>query len=375
MTRAVEPSPPGQPASEVAGPVTAVELFFDLVFAFAVTQLSAILVQGLSALAMFQVVLLFGVTWWMYSGYAWLTNTIPPTRWSRRLPLLAGMAGFMVVALATPRAFTGGGVIWGLGYLMVVVVHTALYLQVNRSILRVFPINLAAAVLTIVAGLLTGPAVYVLWVAALVVPIATPYLVRVGRFSLRPEHMVERYGLALLIIIGESVVAVGAGAAGQPLDAGVLATMLLGLALVTALWWTYFGGDDERVGWALEEAEPDRRSLLVLRGYFYATIPLVLGVVTLAAGLRQSLGHALDPVPSGPALAVAGGAALFLIGAAWLRRAFRIGPISLRLAAAVLALPSYLLAARLASAAQLVALFAVFVAMLAFERARERRSP
>lgn len=363
---AVDARSPSEEPEELR--VTTLELFFDLVFVFAVTQLTSVLVGELSPLGMFRVVLLFGVLWWMYGGYAWLTNTMSPNRPGRQLLLLVGMAGFMIVALSTPHAFDGGGVAWGLGYLVVVLVHAGLFVQSNRGILRVLPFNVLAAALVIAAGLLRGPAVYVLWTAALVVPIATPYLVSPGRFDIRPAHMVERYGLALLITLGESVVAVGIGVSAEPLDLGVAAAVVLGLALAAALWWTYFGGDDERAERALSAAEPEHRGPLTIAGFFYATIPMVLGVVAIAAGLKLTIGHSGSPIPFGPALALAGGAALFLAGAAALRRALRIGPLAARLAGAAAALATVPLGTRVAAEAELVALVAVFVAVLAAER-------
>lgn len=180
--------------------------------------------------------------------------------------------------------------------------------------------------------------------------------------------MVERYGLALLITLGESVVAVGIGVSAEPLDLGVAAAVVLGLALAAALWWTYFGGDDEWAERALIDAEPDRRGPLTIAGFFYATIPMVLGVVAIAAGLKLTIGHSASPVPFGPALALAGGAALFLAGAAALRRALRIGPTALRLAGAAAALATVPLGTRVAAEAELVALVAVFVAVLAAEK-------
>ena len=295
----------------------------------------------LSPLGMFRVLLLFGILWWMYGGFAWLTNTMAPSRWSHRLLLLVGMAGFMVVALATPRAFDGDGVAWGLGYLVVVN-----FRQLSSPV----------------------------WTAALLVPNVTPYIVTPGRFDIQPAHMVERYGLALLITLGESVVAVGVAVSGQALTAGTVAAVMLGLALAATLWWTYFGGDDERAEVALTAAAPDRRAALTLAGYFYATIPIVLGVVTIAAGLKLSIGHAADPLPPGPAVALASGAALFLGGAAALRRALGIGPIGLRLAGALLALPTIALGTWAAATAQLAALVALLAAVLVLERLREERS-
>jgi low temperature requirement protein LtrA len=370
-----EPRSGPVPATEEVLQVTSLELFFDLVFVFAVTQLTGVLVHDLSPLGLFRVLVMFGVLWWMYGGYAWLTNTMAPTRWSRRILLLVGMAGFMVVALATPRAFEGDGVAWGLGYLVVVLVHAGLYVQSNRNILRILPFNLLAAGLVMAAGLLRGPVVYVLWTAALVVPIATPYLVAPGRFDIQPSHIVERYGLALLITLGESVVAVGIGVSGEPLNLGTAGAVVLGLGLAAALWWTYFGSaDDERSERALRLADPGRRGPLTIAGFFYATIPMVLGIVTLAAGLKLSIGHAGSALPSGTAMALAGGASLFLAGAAALRLAFQIGPIALRVIGALLVLPTILLGMRIAATAELVGLVLVFAAVLVLEHLRSSGS-
>jgi low temperature requirement protein LtrA len=365
---APEPRPDDRPDQGSVGRVTTLELFFDLVFVFAVTQLTSLLVGELTPLGLLQVLLMFGVLWWMYGGYAWLTNTMAPTTPRLRLLLLVGMAGFMVVALATPRAFTGDGVAWGLGYLVVVVVHAGLYAQSNRNILRVLPFNVLTAGLVVAAGLVRGPAVYGLWTAALIVPIATPYLVSPGRFEIQPAHMVERYGCALLITLGESVVAVGIGVSGTPVNAVVVGEVVLGLALAAAAWWAYFGGEDERAERALTDARPDDRGWLTIAGYFYATIPMVLGVVLMAAGLKKGIAHAGQPLAVGPALALAGGAALFLAGAALLRRALRIGAVRVRAGGAVLALAAIPLGTRLGAAPELVGLVAVFAGALALER-------
>jgi low temperature requirement protein LtrA len=151
------PASPGPGAG--SGPrVSTLELFFDLVFAFTLTQLTARLADGaFSVAAIGQVLLVFGVLWWMYGGYAWLMNARAPDSTGTRLLLLLGMAGFLVVGLAIPRGFTapragGSGLALGLGYLLVVAVHSMLYFQVNRNIARIIPFNAGSAVLVIVAG-------------------------------------------------------------------------------------------------------------------------------------------------------------------------------------------------------------------------------
>ena len=139
--------------------VSTLELFFDLVFVFAITQLTGILANHVSVAAGVRVLLIFGVLWWMYGGYVWLANARTPSRTPERLLLLVGMAGFLIMALAIPDAFGRDGVAVGVGYLIVVVVHGWLYLRVNRNIARITAVNLAAALLVIAAGVVKGDAV------------------------------------------------------------------------------------------------------------------------------------------------------------------------------------------------------------------------
>ena len=146
--------PPGQPLR-----VSTLELFFDLVFVFAITQLTGILAHhDVTVEDGFRVLLIFGVLWWMYGGYVWLSTARTPSQTPERLLMLVGMAGFLIMALAIPEAFGRDGVALGIGYLIVVLVHGWLYQRVNRNIARVVPFNLAAAALVIVAGIVKGPA-------------------------------------------------------------------------------------------------------------------------------------------------------------------------------------------------------------------------
>src|SRR3984957_10534147 len=231
--------------------VSTLEIFFDLVFAFTLTQLTAVLASRLTWLTVAQVLLVFGLLWWMYEGYAWLTNSRPPAATAERLLLLVGMSGFLVIGIAIPHGFADYGVVLGLGYLLVVLVHAGLYYRVNANILRVAPFNVASAVLVTIAGLLHGPgtataASYALWATALAVQLGSPLIVHpAGRFELRPGHYCERHNALVIVAIGESVAAVGIGAA-DPASAGqvswrLLAGAVLGLAVAAALWWLVFG--------------------------------------------------------------------------------------------------------------------------------------
>jgi len=195
--------------------VSTLELFFDLVFVFAITQLTGILSHDVTVADGFRVLLVFGALWWMYGGYVWLSNARTPSRAPERLLMLLGMAGFLIMALAIPDAFWRDGVALGLGYLVVVLVHAWLYRRINANIARVAPFNLAAALLVIAAGVVKGTAGYVLWAAALAVLVLSPLVTRVrGRFSISPAHFTERHGALVIIVFGESVVDIGIGAEG-----------------------------------------------------------------------------------------------------------------------------------------------------------------
>jgi low temperature requirement protein LtrA len=357
--------------------VTSLELFFDLVFVFTLTQLTGLLAGDLSVMSAVRVTLIFVVLFWMYGGYAWLTNQVPPVVPIRRLLLILGMAAFLVCALAIPRAFDGGGVAFGLGYLLVVLVHTGLYASVHGRTMAMWvgPFNVVAALSVTVAGLLGGPAAYALWAVAILIQFAMPYANRSpARPDLRPAHFVERHGLLLIVALGESVVAVGIGVGHQPLTPRLFAAVLLGLALAAALWWAYFAGDEERAQQALESvADLSERLLLAIRAYFFSYVPMLLGIIALAAGVKLSIGEVTHRLEPAPALTLAAGVALYLAGDVAFRRALGIRPVAYRASAAALSLATAVLGVYTAGAVQLVALIAVLLGMLVPE-ARWRRT-
>jgi low temperature requirement protein LtrA len=368
--------------------VSTLEIFFDLVFAFSLTQLTSVLASRLSVLSVGQVLLVFGLLWWMYGGYAWLTNARPPVHTAERLLLLAGMAGFLIVGLAIPRGFASYGVVLGLGYLLVVLVHACLFYRVNANIVRLAPFNIGSAVLVTIAGLLHGPAGtttaagYVLWAAALAVQLGSPLIVRPEtRFELRASHFSERHSALLIVAIGESVAAVGIGAAGPASHAHsvswrLLAGAVLGLAVAAALWWIVFGaGDEERAARVLADLPSDRRTGLILRALFYGNIPLLLGLIAVAAGVLravvQAAGGGASPdlaVRAAQAALLAAGAALFLAGDVIVRLLLRLGPVRWRTAAAVAALATTAVGAAAGLDLQLVVVAAVLVFPLIAER-------
>jgi low temperature requirement protein LtrA len=392
-----EPEDPAAPADgedELPLRVSTLEIFFDLVFAFTLTQLTAVLADRLSWLAVAQVLLIFGLLWWMYGAYAWLTNTRPPVHTGERLALLTGMAGFLVVGLAIPRGFSSYGLVLGLGYLVVVLVHTWLFYEVNTDILRVAPFNIGSAVLVTIAGLLhdpsgaTSPAGYALWLLALLVQLGSPLIVRPSsHFEIRARHYTERHNGLVIIAIGVSVAAIGIGAAGpvsreRSVHWQLLAGALLGLAVAAALWWIGFGsGDEERAARMLAEAPSERRTALILQALFYGNIPLLLGLVAVAAGVVHAVAEAAGTtavagttgavgpgVPAGQAALLAAGAALFLAGDVIVLRLLRLGAVRWRAAAAALALATTAVGVAAGLDVQLVVVIAVLVLPLIAER-------
>ncbi|HEY7146032.1 MAG TPA: low temperature requirement protein A [Streptosporangiaceae bacterium] len=370
--------------------VTTLELFFDLVFAFTLTQLTALLSGRETLTGTVQVLMIFGALWWMYGGYAWLTNTRPPVHAAERLLMLVAMAGFLTAGLAIPGAFGADGVAFGLGFLVVTLVHAWLYFRVNANIIRIAPFNVASALLIIAAGLVTspargpGPAGYLLWAVALLVLLGSPLVVHPrGLFELRPAHFVERYGALLIVALGESVAAVGIGAArsGHP-DRGtggtdaislqLVAAAVLGLALAALLWWTIFGdGSDDLAEQVLTASSGQRRVSLALSAYFYGNIPLLLGVVAIAEGVQQAIARAAGQAAGGAtaaAVVLAAGAALFLAGDVTFRRLLRIGPVAIRAGAAVAAAATVAVGLSVTIEAQLAVVSAVLAVMLAAER-------
>jgi low temperature requirement protein LtrA len=360
--------------------VSTLELFFDLVFVFTITQLTAVLSDDPTPRGLLRVVLMLGVIYYMYGGYAWLTNAVAADRAARRLLLLGGMAGYLVLALAIPQAFSEGDAAFGVAYLVVVAVHAGLFTRAGathtvRAVIRLAPFNLGSALLVLAAVLVEGTPAYLLWAAAFALEWLTPILAGTGGFRVAPAHFVERHGLVVIVAIGESIVAIGIGAAGLPVDLALASVAVLGLLLAACLWWAYFGGDDDtRAERALAAVPDDRRGWVAIQAFGYWHLVMLLGIIAMAAGLKDAIGHAFDPLDLAHALMLSGGAALFLAGDLFFRRTLQLGPAALRATAAALALATVPVGLTLSALAQLTTLVLVLAAALTLERRAARPS-
>jgi low temperature requirement protein LtrA len=377
-TTTTESSPPDRQApGERSVRVSTLELFFDLVFVFTITQLTGVLVAGDGVEALIRVVVMLLLIWWMYDAYAWLTNAIATDRFRFRLLLIGGMGGFLVMALAVPDAYGGDGLAFGIGNLVVVLLHAGMYLRGTsisemRAILRIVPFNLLAAGLVLVGGALGGDWQSVIWALTGALLWVTPWLTTVEGFVISVSHFVERHGLVVIVALGESIVVIGTAAAGLPLDGGLVLVALLSLSLSAALWWVYFS-DEEAVERAFQDAAAERRPQLAVTGFGYWHYGILLGIVALAAGLKKAIGDPYDPLGGWIAVALAAGTALFIVSEVGFRRTFGIARNDARLVAAVAVLAVIPLGTELGAAAQVGATAALVTAGLAAEWLLGRR--
>jgi low temperature requirement protein LtrA len=301
--------------------VKPLELFFDLVFVLAITQCTALMVEHPTWEGLGQGMLVLALMWWSWVGYAWLTSVVDPEEGAVRLAIFAAMAGLLIVALSVPEAFAERGVEFALAYGVVRAGHIALFVLASRDdpALRHSVWTLAGSTSVSIALLVGGSFLEsgvqaALWTLALALDIAGPYFFGAEGWKLVPGHFAERHWLIIIVALGESVVALGVGAE-VGLTVGVATAAVLGIALVSELWWIYFDVvaivGAQRLARATEGRE---RNELARDAYSYMHFLLVAGIVVAAFGLHETLAHAEDPLELVPAFALLGGVALYLLG-------------------------------------------------------------
>jgi low temperature requirement protein LtrA len=300
--------------------VTPLELFFDLVFVFAITQVTSLLADDPTWSGVLRGMLVLAALWWAWAGYSWLTSTMDVDEGGVRLAMLASMGAMLVVALAVPDAFGDDAVLFGVAYLLVRLLHIVLYAIVSRddpdlsgAVLRFAPTAILGASLLILAGFLEGDQRIAVWAVALAIDYAGPALIAGGRgWRIAPEHFAERHGLIILIALGESIIAIGVGA-GFELGPGVIAAAALGIVVVSALWWLYFDVAAILARGRLLQARGVEQALLARDSYSYLHLPMLAGIVLFALGLKTTLGDVGEALDTVPAVGLCGGAALYLL--------------------------------------------------------------
>jgi low temperature requirement protein LtrA len=301
--------------------VTPLELFFDLVFVYAITQVTLLMSDDPTWHGIGRGLLVLAALWWAWTGYAWLTNTLEPEEGPVRAGMFAAMAAMLVAALAVPEAFDANAVLFGVAYLVVRLLQLLLFAiagkrdpDVLRVVLRLLPMAILVPVIIVVAGFLDGRGQAALWVIAL----AGDYLgALIGRgapgLRVSPAHFAERHGLIVIIALGESIVAIGIGAAGVPLTPSIVAAAVLGIAVLAALWWAYFDVYAVGIQQQLAKATGATRWRLARDYYSYLHLPMIAGIVLFALGLKKTVEQVGEPLATVPALALCGGLSLYYL--------------------------------------------------------------
>ncbi len=356
--------------------VLPLELFFDLIFVFALTQVTGLVYDHPTWTGLLQGLLVLGVLWWSWTAYAWLTNTIDPEEGPVRLALFAAMGAMLVVSLAVPDAFGDDALLFACAYAFVRAAHLALYAVVGRgdrdllaAIAKLGVGSATGVALLFVAAALDGWAQIVVWAMALVVDLLGA-LIRGGRgWRLSPGHFAERHALVIIIALGESIVAIGVGAS-HVLDLGALTAALLGLAVAVALWWAYFDVVAIVAERHLRETTGEAQLRMARDSYSYLHLPMVAGIVLFAVGAKKTLGDFGDPLETVPAVALCGGVALYLVA----HVLFRLRNVRTlnrqRLVVSLLLLALIPIALEIPALATLAAVAALLICLIAYEAIR-----
>jgi low temperature requirement protein LtrA len=373
--------------------VTPLELFFDLVFVFALTQITDLMAEDPTVIYVLRGVLVIGVLWWCWTGYAWLGNIVRADEGLIRVALFVTMGGVFVAAITIPEAFDDGPgglhgpTVFALCYLVMRLVHLFMFWIVSREdpelrgqVLRFVPSMAIGTTLLLIAAQTTGTTQTLLWLGALVGDYFGTALAGTRWRLTSPGHFAERHGLIILVALGESIVATGIGIAKVPVSLPIVAAVLLGLAISGALWWAYFDVTSMLTEQALAEATGERQIRLARGGYTFLHLPMIIGIVLMSLGLKKAIGyiagvdeHTLaDPLYGVPLAALYGGAALYLLAHVWFKH-YLTGNLSVvRISVAVLLLVLAPVMALVPALVSLTVLAVVVMALVAFETHRYR---
>jgi low temperature requirement protein LtrA len=307
--------------------VTPLELFFDLVFVFAITQVTGFVSADATWTRLGEGLAILAVLWFAWESYVWLANAAASDEGVVRFVLLSAMGAMLVVSLAVPGAFGDDAMVFGVAYFAVRALHLCAYMvvsrgdpQLRRVVLRIASTMLPAAALLIVAGALAGTARALCWTAALAVDYGGLVARGVEGWRVAAGHFAERHGLIVIIALGESIVALGVGAGGLKLDAGVITAALLGVAVASALWWAYFDVVAKVAERRLRTAPASEQVRIARDSYTYLHLPMVAGIVIFAVGVKKTMGHVGDELDSVPAVALCGGVALYFLALSTFKR-------------------------------------------------------
>ncbi len=297
------------------------ELFFDLVFVFAITQVTLLILEDTSPAGFARAALVLALVWWAWSAYAWMTNAIDIESLVVRLIVLAAMAAAFFMALAVPDAYQDEGVWFAVAYFTVRVLHIALFgwgvrddPGQRRALLRLAPWFLGAALVVLAGGFVDGDARAYVWLGALVIDVAGTLAPAQAGFRVSASHFAERFALIVIIALGESIVAIGVATANLERDWAFAAAVAIAFAGVAALWWSYFDFTAIAAERSLKRVRPEARAPLARDVYTFFHYPIVLGIILYAVAAKKTLADPGDPLSESGRWALGLGIAVFLLG-------------------------------------------------------------
>ncbi len=357
--------------------VTPLELFFDLVFVLTLTQCTTLIVRTPTAGGVLKGMLVLGMLWWSWVGYAWLTSVVDPEEGAVRLTIFVAMAAFLVAALCVPGAFGSEALLFACAYAVVRASHIFLFMLASRedralrqSVLGLALSTAVGAGLLFVAAATPGALRVGIWGAALLLDMGGPFVFGQDGWKLVPGHFAERHGAIVIIALGESIVALGVGAKAS-IDTGVVVVAVLGVIVAAALWWMYFDVTAIVARRRLAKASPGReRNGIARDSYSYLHFPMVAGIALLAVGLKVTIEHVGSSLALVPAAAMLGGTALYLLAhVAFRLRNMRTLSVRRLLCAGIL-LALIAVTGSISALATLAILAGVLTALIAYEAIR-----
>ena len=356
--------------------VTPLELFFDLIFVFALTQVTGLVVADPTWAGLAKGILVLAVLWWAWAAYAWLTNTIDPEEGGVRIAMFVAMGAMLVASLAVPDVFGDDALLFAAAYAFVRIAHLALYTiagwgdrDLLAAIARLATGSVLAIALLFVAAGLDGKAQVTVWAVALVLDLLGAYIGGGKGWRLAAGHFAERHALIVIIALGETIVALGVGAS-HDLTPGSITAALLGLTIAAALWWAYFDVVSIVAERKLRELSGNAQLAMARDSYSYLHLPMVAGIVLFAVGVKKTAVDVGEPLKLVPAVALCGGVATYLV-AHVLFRLRNVHSLSLRrVVVSVLLVALIPLAVELPALATLAAVTALCVGLIAYEAIR-----
>lgn len=283
--------------------VTSLELFFDLVFVYGLSQVTAYLAADPSAGGFGRGLLLLGLLWWAWVAYSWLGTSVRLTDGWARLAIFCAVAMVMIVAVAMPYWFSSSSgwsaaLVAAGAYVAVRALHVGLYFigakgdqGVRAAVGRLSTTVVIAAVLLLGGAFIGGGVQVALMAVALAIDLIGPFLGRGEGWVLAPAHFVERYSLIIIIALGESIVAIGVGAAGLGLSVDLVVTALIAVASSCVLWLTYFDRTAEELEHALLARDGVDQITTARDAFSYLHFGLVAGLVLIALAMKSALGY------------------------------------------------------------------------------------